>query len=221
MITNPVLEQDEKELTGESTTEAVETEKTEEITTTTKEEVVEENPYKKQMAELAIENRQKAGALKEAKTKTKELEERLKALEESKTDDEEIKPTRKYISPEEADKLMEEKIKAQKLEDLILQSTSNVDEQNLVRYHLNNSIVKTGDINKDLTMAIAIANSHLVSQAKSAETERLNRENISAQYSMGRSYSKQGTPSWQADPIKKEANELLKKLGIKDGEKYL
>ena len=214
MIQDPVLEQDEKELTDEAVVEKPA-------------EVVEEelNPYKEQMAQLAVENRQKTGALKEAKEKVKtaeekakELEERLKALEENK---EEVKPKSKYLSPEEADKLMTDKIKQQRLEDLIVKSTSNLDEQKLVRYHLDNSIVKTGDVEQDLSMAIAIANKHLVDQAKSAEVERLNREAMNAQFSGGRSYSRQGTPSWQADPIKKEANELLKKLGVHDGEKYL
>lgn len=219
MIENPVFQEDEKNLDNTIESDDV---NTDEAKVEGNEASAEVNPYKEQMAKLAVENRQKAGALKEAKSKAKELEDRLAALEAAKEDDkEEVKPTRKYLSPEEAEKLMEDKMKAQRLEDLILQSTSNVDEQNLVRYHLNNSIVKTGDIQKDLTMAIAIANSHLVNQAKSAEVERTSRENMNAQYSMGRSYHKPGTPSWQADPIKKEANELLKKLGIKDGEKYL
>ena len=220
MLDEAVLGVDEKEpqtavVEDDNSTETVEdtTEKTEEL-----------NPYKKQMADLAIENRQKAGALKEERKKAKELEERLAKSEESKAEEAEEteeKPKRKYLSPEEADALMDEKMRKARLEDKLSQITKDADEQKLIRFHLEHSIKRSGDVDNDLSMAIAIANKHLVEQAKKAESDRNDNEALNARFSGGGTYSKQGSSPVLSDPVKRQANEILKRLGIQDGEKYL
>jgi len=206
-------EEAEKDLAGNSTTENVEAEKTAETE--------ELNPYKKQMADLAVENRQKAGALRDERKKSKELEEELANIKADKEAKKDNLTEPKYLSAEEADKLMEDKLRKQRLEDKLSSITSNDDERKLIRHHLEHSIVRSGDLEQDLSMAVAIANKHLVDQAKQQEIERNERESVNARFSAGRSYARTGQPSYMADPIKKEANEILKRLGIRDGEKYL
>lgn len=204
---NPVVENDEK-------TEVVED-------TTKKTEEEELNPYKKEMAKLAVENRQKTGALKEEREKSKDLEDRLAALEKAKTEvveEEEEKPRKRKEDPRE---IVLEEMRKQRFEDKLVQFSSDKDEQTLIRHHYNNSIVRSGDVEVDLSNAIALANKHLVDQAKRAEVERQGTEALNAKFSSGRSYSKQGGPAYLSDPVKKGAVEILKRLGITDGEKYV
>lgn len=201
---NPVVENDEKETVVEDTTQ-----KTEET-----------NPYKEQMAKLAIENRQKAGALKSERERNKELEEELAALKskEEAEEEEKPKPKKKAEDPRE---IVQEEMRKQRFEDKLAQVSNSQDEQRLIRHHYENSIVRSGDVEVDLSNAIALANKHLVDQAKKAEAERQDTEALNAKYSGGRSYSKQGGPAYLSDPIKKGAVDLMKKLGISDGEKYV
>lgn len=217
-----VSEENEKDLNVK------EDEKTTQVEDTTKKTEEEElNPYKKEMAKLAVENRQKTGALKEEREKSKELEDRLASLEKAKEEkevvdeeeEEEVKPKKRKIQG--AREIVQEEMRKQRFEDKLSLISNNKDEQQLIRHHYNNSIVKSGDVEQDLSNAVALANKHLVDQAKKAEAEREDNEALSAKFSAGRSYSKQGKPAYLSDPIKKGAVEILKKLGIPDGEKYV
>ena len=129
------------------------------------------NPYKKAMAKLAVENRQKTGALKEEREKSKELEDRLAKLEGTKEkedveeeDEEEVKPKKRKIQG--AREIVQEEMRKQRFDDKLLSASADKDERELIRHHYNNSIVKSGDVETDLSNAIALANKHLVDQAK-------------------------------------------------------
>lgn len=216
MSKETVLDKDEnlsEEETSETTEQTVETTVEPKVEKTTEEdEKKEENPYEKEIKRLEDEKRQKEGALKEERRLRKEAEKAL-AEKEGKAED------KKYVTPEELEKALDEKLKRSKFEDLVEKATSDPNEQKLIRHHYENSIRRTGNLETDLTMAIAIANQHVVQQAKKAEQEREGNEAFMAKNSGGNTY---GKPSaGKTDPISRGAAQFLKNLGASDATKHL
>lgn len=177
----------------------------------------EDNPFKQELEKLKEINRQKTGALEQERQKRKDAENKLK---ETKHDG---------LTAEEADKIIESKLEAKiearlakrDFDNLLKQTSDDKHERELIGYHYDNSIVKTGDVEADLKKAIALANSHLIQKAKEEQYERETREGFLANQQGGLPTSYRGRSATHFDPTLKGANALLQKLGVKDGEKYL
>ena len=202
----PIVAEDEKPA-GE-----VDTEKPADVIDTT----AEVSPYKAELEKMEAINRQKEGALKEERRLRKEAEAKLKETTESTLDD---GPKEKYLTQAQVDAALDKRMAREKFETKLESISNNVDEQKLVRYHYENSIVKTGDVATDLEMAVAIANRHLVNQVKNAEAEREENEFIAAKVSGGNTYMRANSKG--VDPNNRATAQFLKNIGAGDAEKYL
>lgn len=201
----PIVAEDEKPA-GEVDTEKPATEV-----------VVEEvSPYKAELEKMEAINRQKEGALKEERRLRKEAEAKLKETTESTLDD---GPKEKYLTQAQVDAALDKRMAQQKFEAKLENLSNDPDEQKLVKFHYENSIVKTGDVATDLRMAVAIANQHLVERVKNAEAEREGNEFMSAKVSGGNTYMREGTKG--TDPNTRAAAQFLKNIGAGDAEKFL
>lgn len=176
-----------------------------------------ESPYKKQLEQLEVENRQKAGALEEERKKRLAAEAAAKALAEANT----AGDSEKNLSTEELKKWLDAKFEARDFDQQLAQFTGDVEEQKLIKAHYETSIIRTGNIAEDLKKAAAIANSHLVEQAKKAQAEREASEAFGTGFQGGSSSGHQAKPAYTTDPIAKGAAQLLEKFGRKDSIKYL
>lgn len=157
--------------------------------------------------------KQKTGAITEEREKRKAAEAAAKALSES------------HISDEDLERKLDEKINNrlanEKFSQLLSQTTSDVDEQALIKLHYEKSIIKTGNVETDLARAAAIANSHLLNQAKQAQIEREASEARTVSFQSGSPKGRQGKPAFETDPTKRKAADLLERLGVGDAKKYL
>ncbi len=160
------------------------------------------------------EARQKTGALAEEREKRKAADAAAKALAKS-----------KEVSDEELDKRLDEKLAARldgkEFNQLLTQVTADPDEIALIKHHYETSIVKTGNVAEDLKKATAIANQHLVEQAKAAQIEREAVEGRTTSFLGSKTFSKQGKPAYETDPRLKQAAAILDKLGAGDAKKFL
>lgn len=178
-----------------------------------------ESVYKKENERLAAEARQKAGAVQE------ERDRRKKAEEESKAKDEALEALAKEkkggLSAEETDKLLDEKLSKRDFQNLLSQTTPDVDEQKLIQFHYENSIVKTGNVGEDFKKAFAIANQHLVDQAKKAQEEREENEGFVASFQSSRPTAPLGKQAYETNPSLKRAASILDRLGVPEAKKFL
>lgn len=155
--------------------------------------------------------RQKNGALAEEKEKTKAAEAAAKALVET-----------AKISDEEINKKLDERFASEKFNRLVEESSADPDEQALIKHHYNTSIVKTGNVEADLKMALAIANAHLVGTARQAQIEREAQEAVVAGFHSGKNSSGRPVkPAYETNPTLKSAAALLERLGAKEAIKNL
>jgi hypothetical protein len=176
----------------------------------------EEDKYKKELDRLTAMNLQKEGALKEERRLRREAQAKLDAKAVEPLDDE---PKVKYLTQVEMDAALDKRMAKQKFEDKLETVSNNVEEQKLVRYHYENSIVRTGDVATDLKMAIAIANQHLVEQVKKAEADREENEFINAKVSGGGTYNRASGKGTTTND--RAAAQFLKNIGAADAEKFL
>ncbi len=161
MAEETVLSEDEKLAAEEAAKVAAEKE-------------AEDNVYKQELAKLQAEKeqaeadklkaeeiaRQKNGTITEEREKRKSAEAAAKALAEN------------QISDEDLDKKLEAKLNAREFQQRLKTVSENADEQKLILHHYETSIVKTGNVETDLARAVAIANAHLIDQAKQAQVDR-------------------------------------------------
>jgi len=186
----------------------------------------EENPYEAALKavtdhnkDLVKENRQKTGALKEAR---KELDKKDNKPEE-KSDEKpkeigEVSEDDKPLTRSEAQKMLDN----EKLEGMIERITIDDAERKLIRYHLANSIVRTGDNVKDLKAAYALANAHIVDQVKAQEAKVEGHENFMAGMTDNIAVSsKKGKEPYETNPVLIKAAQNLKKMGASGAVKYL
>lgn len=210
MAEDTVLSEDEKLATEE--TAKVEAEQ------------AEESVYKQELAKLQAEKeqaeadkakaeeiaRQKNGTITEERNKRKSAEAAAEALAES-----------AKITEAEFDKKIEEKLNVRDFNLKIKEISSDPDEQALIKLHYETSIVKTGNVETDLARAVAIANSHLLDQAKQMQEERETRENKQANFQGGKPTGRPGKPAFETDPTLRGAATFLDRLGMGAAKKYL
>lgn len=177
-----------------------------------------ETVYQKELKRLEDEKRQKDGALKEERRLRKEAEEKLKlAEEEQKKKAEENKP----LTAEDIDRRLEDRLKQRDFDQAVSNYTSNADEQALIRHHYAHSIRQTGNLQTDLKNAVAIANQHLVDEAKRVQYEREQAEGSMTGFQGGIVHRREGKPVYEANPNLRKAAELLDKMGAGDAKKFL
>lgn len=155
--------------------------------------------------------RQKTGALKDEKEKSKAAEAAAEALAEA-----------AKFSQQDLDKRLDERFANEKFNTLLLQNTSDPDEQALIKLHYETSIVKTGNVETDLARAVAIANSHLVEQARQAQIEREENEARTVSFQGGQpNKGRPIKPAYETNPTLRAAANFLDKLGMGGAKKYL
>ena len=216
MENNTVVTDDEKPVEEVATSETT-TETTEKTTT----EIASEDAksvYEKELEKLETEKRQKEGALKEERRLRKEAEAAKKAAEDKLA---EQAQGDKPLTTKELDKRLSEELTKRDFDQSVRGYTADPKEQELIKHHYDNSIRKTGDVATDLKMAVAIANQHLVDQAKRVQIERENAEAQNARFTGGQSYGRTGKPAYESDPRLKGAAALLDKIGAGDAKKFL
>lgn len=176
----------------------------------------------KENQQLETENRQKTGALKEERAKNKELEvtidEKISELDKKL---EEISETGDTYSKKEVEKLLEDKLAVRDVKDKLQILTDDESERKLTFHHYENSIVKSGDVEKDLKMAQALANQHIVDEQKAQEKQNEQNENFMTRFSGGTASHKKGGDSYKKNPALRGAAEALKKLGADEAVKHL
>lgn len=188
------------------------------------EQAAKESVYKQELAKLQAEKdkaeedklkaeeiaEQKSGAIKEEREKRKAAEAAAKALAES-----------SQVSEEELDKKLEAKLNARDFTQRLKSVSQDPDEQNLIKHHYETSIVKTGNVETDLARAVAIANTHLIDQARQAQIEREEQETRTMGYQKGNPKAPKGTPAYETDPTLRGAASLLDRWGRGDSKKFL
>lgn len=174
-----------------------------------------ETVYKKELAKLEAEKQEKADALTVERSKRKAAEKANEALVEA-TKETKVSPT-----TEDINKLLDERLAQRDFDQLVKQEAIDPDEQKLIKHHYENSIRRTGNVAADLKMAAAIANQHLVEQAKQAQIEREQNEGLQANFQSSRPYSRQGKPGYETNGTLKAAASILEKLGVPEAKKFL
>ncbi len=119
------------------------------------------------------------------------------------------------------DKKLEAKLNAREFSQKIKEASQDPDEQALIKHHYETSIVKTGNVETDLARAVAIANAHLIDQAKQAQVEREVAEGRIAGFQGGSPTGKPGKPIYETDPIQRSAAAFLDRLGMGAAKKHL
>lgn len=183
-----------------------------------------ESVYKQENERLAKENLEKSDALLVERSRRKEADEKAEAAKtaaEALAEANKNAEAAKGLSVEEIDSLLETKLAKREVEQRLLQTSSDPEEQKLVRFHYDNSIVKSGNVAEDLKKASAIANQHLVEKAKQEQFEREQGEGQMAGFQGGRPTGRSGKPAYETNPTLKGAAALLDKLGVGDAKKYL
>lgn len=112
---------------------------------------------------------------------------------------------KKVLAPELA--RLEKAMTANTRKSLISQMTSNTKEQELIEFHLDNSIVSSGDLESDLKNAWALANMHKVEQVAQKRVDDIHRRGVQANdanalaggNSSGRRYETDNVKLSQAD----------------------
>ena len=180
----------------------------------------EQSVYKQELAKITAEKdkaetiaRQKEGALKEERLLRKAAEDAKIVAEE--------KASKVDLTVDEIDKRLEAKLAARDFTQALAQVSNDPDEQKLVKHHYETSIVKTGNVAADLQMAVAIANQHLINQAREAQAQREQGESKTAGFQGSGSYGRSGQPAYQTEPSLKAAGALLDKWGLGDAKKHL
>lgn len=97
--------------------------------------------------------------------------------------------------------------------------TNDEAERRAIMDAYNNDIVKSGDAEKDLEKALAIANANFIKEIKKNKSEAEATEMIMTRFSSGQSYGSSKTEDNVLNtPAKKAAAENLRKLGYKEDE---
>lgn len=189
----------------------------------------EENPYKQQLEDIEKEKenvedekeqldtelRQNKGALKEEREKRKEAEEKLKDYKDNNEEDEEEDTFSEY----DIDKKIDAKITKERVINGIDKMSNNDDEKKLIKYHYENSIVKSGDTVKDLKNAQTLANQHLIEKVKEQDkTINTEQETMAG---MSSASSVAGDKGSSNTPFKKKAGDFLDSIGASEAKKNL
>jgi hypothetical protein len=91
-------------------------------------------------------------------------------------------------------------------------------ERKLIRDAYNNDIVKTGDLEKDLQKAFAIANQAVISEIRKNKSEAEANEMIMTRFSSGQNVGQSNESGIGNDPVKKAAAANLRLLKIPEAE---
>ena len=91
-------------------------------------------------------------------------------------------------------------------------------EKKLIRDAYNNDIVKTGDLEKDLQKAFAIANQAVISEIRKNKSEAEANEMIMTRFSSGQNVGQSNESGIGNDPVKKAAAANLRLLKIPEAE---
>jgi len=156
----------------------------------------EQDPYEAKLKELEKENeelkRNKTEAIRQERQKRKIAEARL-AEKGTDTEDNDDKP----MTRKEFEDLMLKRENEQKIK----QVSSTESEEKLIRKYVT--------LGYSVDDAFLKANSHIIQEAKEAERERLEQENLVAGYSRAVPRGKAGSPAYATDPILKKAADGL------------
>lgn len=173
----------------------------------------EKSPYEVELERINAEKeeqiRQKNGALEEERRRRKEAEALIK-----KTDSETDKLTVEQIKEMVDARLMQNRF-ADKLDSI----TADPKEKELIKFHYENSIRHTGDVQADLANAVALANRHVIDEVKRNTSERVQTEARNAQFSRGGTYNRASNDA--VPPRNAAAAQILKMMGAEDAIKHL
>jgi chromosome segregation ATPase len=168
----------------------------------------EESVYEQELAEL----RKREDDLKQELAKKEEIiEHKNRAIESTK------KKLKESGASDEKEALLkrlealESKLSGGEVKQVLSKLTNDKAEAELIEHHYNNSIVRTGDLQRDIQMAMAIANSNVVLEQKRNRALEEGNENFLA------SFSKTGDASGKnetvtRDPIQRAAEDLVRSI---------
>lgn len=168
-----------------------------------------ESPYAKQLEELQKEKERletelaKKDEIIEHKNRAIDTtKEKLKEIK-SKTPDEEIEERLfKRLELKNAEKEIDAKISA---------LTGDEAEAKVIKHHLQNSIVRSGDVERDLRAAIALANADKVWEQRANRAMEERREDFMTAFRPS-SVRGETRASITSDPIRRQAEELVRAI---------
>lgn len=160
----------------------------------------EETIYEKELREL-----------REANAKKDEIiEKKNRAIQSLKKEKGESEDPEKEALLERLERL-ENNVSVSEVKKTISQFTEDSAEKELIEHHYHNSIVKTGDMAKDVQMAMAIANQNVVIEQKRNQAIEQGNENFLASFSKAGAVRGE-TPSITANPVQRAAEELVRSI---------
>lgn len=167
----------------------------------------EENLYEKELAEL---RKREADLQAELDKKDEIIEHKNRAIESTKKKLQisDISEKEELVKRLES---LESRLGGSEVKGVISKFTADPAEKELIEYHYNKSIVRTGDMDKDIQMAIAIANQNLVMQQKRNQAIEEGNENFLASFSKNGSI-KGEMPSQTANPVQRAAEDLVRSI---------
>lgn len=94
--------------------------------------------------------------------------------------------------------------------------TNDIAERQVIMDAYNNDIIKTGDVEKDLQKALAIANSNFITEIRKNKSEAEVNESILARFVGGNNYASNTDTGPKLSVAQKAAAENLRKLGYSE-----
>lgn len=162
----------------------------------------EPSPYEIELAEL---RKQKEAADALIQKKDEIIEHKNRALQAEKK--------KAKADPSSEDAVTERVIERLAFDRKVEAVTTDAAERDLIRHHYQNSIVRTGNVDDDLAMAVAIANRKTVMAQREAQAREEGRENYMTSFPASTARGSQ--KSTITDPILKQAEQLVRVRSIR------
>jgi len=184
-----------------------------------KQEGEEENPYAVKLKQLEEQlAKEKADREAEKKKQQEIVEHKNRALQAEKAKNKKLDTS----SDEDLDTILERKVqeRLKPLEDKIHNSevdkkinsiTTDDSERKLIKHLYDNSIVKTGNIDRDITLAVGAANAEVTMQLKKDRLEQEGHEEFLVKFQSASKKSSSASNTIK-DPIKRAAADLVSKI---------
>lgn len=168
----------------------------------------EESPYEKQLREIEEKHQ------KEIEEKQKIIDNKNRAIEAMKKKSKESVDEPEKTPDDLAEDILK-RVEQKQIEKVILQRvnavTKDESERKVILHHYNNSIVKTGDVDKDLKAAVALSDADILWEQRRNRAIEEQQEDFLSNFSSAAPLrgNNQGG-GYQNDPILKQAAELVR-----------
>jgi len=184
------------------------------------------NPYEEELKKAQEELAKKTAEKENLHKALVSEREKNKQQAPKKQDDDEIKRAEQFVV-ERARKVFEPELEQLRQEmtatsrkALLSQMSSDPKEQELIEFHLDNSVTRSGDLQSDLKKAWILANAYKVEQATQKRVDDAHHRSVQANdaAALAGGYSSGGNYEVDNTKISKEDLALAKKFGLSEKE---